>query len=110
MTTKQINTMVAAIAAALKCDYAYSHFNEPHNRFLVFYYQGDDDVYADGQNYQNIAELVIEFYTPTKELNSEKTIKTMLNNYGLSCDKVETWINDEKVFMTQYNTEVIING
>ena len=111
MTFEQINTMMNALATALQCDYAYSAFKSgTRNRFLVFYYSGNDDLYADGQNYQDITNLVIEFYAPTKEIDSETTIKTTLNSYGLTFDKSCVWIDSEKVFMTTYNTEVLING
>lgn len=111
MTLEQINTMIAEIATALKCDYAYSAFkNGTRNRFLIFYYQGSDDLYADDINYQKIEQLRIEFYSPKKDADSENIIENNINSHGLSYSKNEVWINDEKVFMTSYDTEVLING
>ena len=112
MTFKQIGTMISELATALKCDYAYSAFKDgkARNRFLVFYYSGSDDLYADGLNYQNIEGLTIEFYSPTKDINAEKTIKETLNSHGLTFDKSSVWVNDEKVILTSYTMEVLING
>lgn len=111
MTYEAIGTLMESLATALKCDYAYSNFkdNKTRNRFLIFYYDGSEDFYADGENYKNIENLTIEFYSNIKELETEKTIQTALKNSGLTYSKNETWIDSEKLFMTSYFTEVLIN-
>lgn len=112
MTFTEINNIVSAIATSLKCDYAYSAFKDgkDRNSFIVFYYSGSSDLYADGLNYENIEGLTIEFYSSTKEIESEQTIQSSLNSNGLVYDKVENWINDELLYMTTYTMEVLING
>lgn len=112
MTFEQINTIINSIATALKCDYSYSAFRDgkERDRFIVFYYSGTDDLYADGTNFSNIEGLTIEFYSSKKEIENEQTIQSMLNSSGLVFDKVETWINDELLYLSRYTTEVLING
>ena len=111
MTYAEIDSVIAAIAAALKCEYAYSVFKTgKRSRFILFYYENSDDLYADGKNYQGIDNLVIEYYSPTKEIDNEKTIQTMLNASGLSYSKTSAYINSEALNLTTYTMEVLING
>ena len=110
MTYEQINGMIAEIATELKCDYAYSAFKEgKHNRFLIFYYDDSDDLFADNENYQSIENLVIEFYSPNKEIKSERKIQQILKAHEIAYDKATAYISDEHINMTTYTTEVLIN-
>ena len=111
MTYQTVNTLMAELASSLHCDYAYSAFKDGlRNRFLIFYYPGNDDLYADGVNYQEIAGLTIEFYAPTKEINSETIIQNTLSAYGLTYDKTSVFISSEALNLTTYTMEVLING
>ena len=111
MTYTEVNNIMKALASALKCEYAYSAFKSgSRKRFLIFYYDESDDFFADGVNYQSIENLVIEFYSPTKEIDSEKTIQSILTEYELGYSKITAYISSEAVNMTTYNMEVIING
>ena len=111
MTNEEVNTLISGIATAIKCDYAYSLFKSgKRTRFLIFYYNGADDLYADGTNYQEIDHLTVEFYAPKKEINTEKTIQKMLNDAGLTYDKFSAYISSESLNLTTYTMEVIING
>lgn len=110
MTYENINTLMNELATALKCEYAYQAFKQgKRTRFLIFYYDGSDDFYADDINYKGIEELVIEFYSPNKEITTEKTIQSILTSHGLTYTKNSVYIGSEKMNMTTYNTEVIIN-
>lgn len=111
MTYEQVNGLIADIATALKCEYAYSSFKEgTRNRFLIFYYDDSDDLYADNVNYQSIENLVIEFYSKNKEIKSEKTIQSILTENEIAYDKSSVYISGEGVNMTTYSMEVLING
>lgn len=111
MTFENVNSIISEIATALKCDYAYSSFKDgkARNPFLVFYYSGSDDVYADCINYANIEALNIEFYSSNKEIESEQTIRQILASHDISFDTNCVWVDSEKVFLTTFMTEVVIN-
>lgn len=109
MTYEQIATMVAEMG------YANAYFQFDHDRamptpFICFYYPGIDDVYADDANYQRIAELIIELYTNAKDFDAEATVENKLREYGLSYNKTEEYIEDEKMYEVIYEMEVIINA
>ena len=110
MTYEQINRIIADISTGLNCDYAYSAFKKgTRNRFLIFYYDDNDDLYADNVNYQGVETLVIEFYSPNKEINSERTIQRILSENEIAYDKATAYVSDEHINMTRYTTEVLIN-
>lgn len=111
MTYEQIKGIIADIATELKCEYAYSAFKEgKRNRFVIFYYQDSDDLYADNENYQSIEGLVIQYYSPNKDIKSERKIQKILSDNEIAYDKTTAYISDERINMTTYTTEVLING
>ena len=102
---------VAQMVASIGLPYRYSHFSEtPQPPYVVFYYPSETDPHADNSNYINKRQLFIELYTKTKDPTSELAVETVLKNAGLSWYKQTDFLNDEKLFSTTYEMEVIING
>lgn len=102
---------VAQMVASIGLPYRYSHFSEtPQPPYVVFYYPSETDPHADNSNYINKRQLFIELYTKTKDPTSESAVETVLKNAGLSWYKQTDFLNDEKLFSTTYEMEVIING
>lgn len=109
MTYQEVNNLISEIATALKCEYAYSTFKDgKRDRFIIFFYDGSDDLFADNENYQSIENLRIDFYSATKEIDSEQTIQSILKAHELGYDKNTSYISSEQIHMTTYNTEVLI--
>jgi hypothetical protein len=109
MTCQEIAEMIASIGLP----YAYDHFSEDTAKpppFICFYYDGDDDFKADNTNYQKIRPLTIELYTDNKDFDLEALVETTINGNGLVYSRNETYINNEKMYMVTYQTEVVING
>ena len=102
---------VAQMVASIGLPYRYSHFSEtPQPPYVVFYYPSETDPHADNSNYINKRQLFIELFTKTKDPTAESAVETVLKNAGLSWYKQTDFLNDEKLFQTVYETEVIING
>ena len=78
--------------------------------YVVFYFDGTDDLYADNSNYQRIEQLVIEFYSRHKNFEKEKAIEKVLDEYEMTYTKSEVPIEDEKLIEIIYEMEVVING
>ena len=107
MTLLEVVQMVASIGLP----YRYSHFSEtPNPPYVVFYYPSETDPHADNSNYINKRQLFIELFTNTKDQTSEASVESVLKQHGLSWYKQTDFLNDEKLFQTVYETEVIING
>lgn len=82
----------------------------PPPPFLVYYYPGDNDFKADNINFAKIRDLTIELYCDNKDFTIEKAVEDVLSSNGFVYAKSEEYINSEKLYMTTYDTEVIING
>jgi len=107
MTLAEIATMVASF----NLPWRYSHFSEtPAPPYVVYYFPSENDVYADDSNFVNKRQLFIELYTTTKDTTSEGTIESTLKQHGLTWYKQTDFLNDEKLYQTTYEMEVIING
>ena len=103
---------VAQMVASIGLPYRYSHFSEtPQPPYVVFYYPADTDPHADNSNYINKRQLFIELFTKTEnDIESQASVENVLRQNGLSWYKQTDFLNDEKLFQTTYEMEVIING
>lgn len=118
MTYREVYQMISSIESApgVVVQSAYFMFpDDPNNPappppFLVYYYPGDNDFKADDSNYQSIRQLTIELYCDNKDFALEKAVEDVLSSNGFVFAKSEEYINSEKLYMTTYDTEVIING
>jgi len=123
MTYKEVFQIVSGIeltaatgtSSATYIPAAYLQFpeddpNNPAPPFICYYYTGDDDLKADNTNYQKIRQVSIELYTDNKDFTLEQKVETTLTSHGLVYSKMEAYINEEKMYQTTYETEVIITN
>lgn len=104
-------TEVATIINSTGLTWAYSHYSKtPNTPYIVYYYPQETDVHADDINYINKRQLIIELYTAGKDDAAEAAIEAELKRAGISWYKQTDFLNDEKLFQTTYESEVIING
>lgn len=104
---------IAQMLDGLGVPYAYYQFAENTGQeppFICFYYPGIDDLYADNSNYQRITQLVIEVYTDNKDFALESRVESALYDAGLTYNKTETYIDEERLYMVTYESEVTIHG
>lgn len=108
MTRRQVAQMIAGMGMP----YAYYQFTEGTAEappFVCYFYNGIDDLYADGVNYQKIERLHIELYTAEKDFEKEGIVESTLTANGFPYTKEINYINSEKLWQIAYETEVIIN-
>lgn len=104
---------VADMIKSIGLPYAYYQFPEGTAQelpFVVFFFSGSDDLYADQENYQKIATLNIELYTKQKDFAQDQSIEDILNNNGLTYYKEENYIDSEKMWQTAYKCDVVIQN
>ena len=109
MTKAGIKTMLAS----LKIPFEYYQFPDgtaQKTPFICFYYPSSDDFIADDKNYATIRRLIIELYTDTKDFTTEAQIETLLKNNNLVYVYESTYLDDERMYMTIYTTEVLLDG
>ena len=107
MTLQEIATMVASF----NLPWRYSHFSQtPAPPYVVYYFPAENDVFADNSNFVNKRQLFIELFTTKKDGTTEASIESTLKSKGLTWYKQTDFLNDESLYQTTYEMEVIING
>ena len=77
--------------------------------FLIYFYDGNDDFKADNLNYAKIENLVIEFYIDNVNFDCEAEIERILDKYFINYTKSFSFIEDEEMYLTRYESEILIN-
>lgn len=109
MKTTEVSQMIASVGLP----YAYYQFPENTGQqppFICFYYPQSNDFVADNKNYKKINALTIELYTDNKDFVLEARVEEMLKANGLVFSWMETYIDSERMHLTTYYTEVIIDA
>ena len=107
MTKQEVANMVGAMGFPWRLD----HFSQtPTPPYIVYYYPAENDVHADNSNFVNRRQLHVELFTQKRDNMSEAIVEAKLKETGLSWYKQTDYLNDESLFQTTYEMEVIING
>ncbi|MGJ8387769.1 hypothetical protein ACSGFH_08675 [Streptococcus agalactiae] len=88
---------------------AYHHFAEgesPESPFLIYLLPASDNFSADGKVYFKANEVHIEIYTDYKNLEIEKKVEVVLDEYGIFYNKTEVYIESEKLYEVLYIFEM----
>ena len=107
MTPQQVNIMLETIGVPVD----YYQFKEGTGQqppFVCFFYGDNNDVIADNSNYVKVERLFVELYTDEKDFALEKTVETTLNNYGIVFDKSEDYIDAERMHVTVYQSDIVL--
>ena len=72
------------------------------NTILTYLLPGTDNFAADGRVYLKINEGHIELYTDFKDLSAEQKVETVLDSHGIFFDRLETWVESEKMYEVLY--------
>lgn len=109
MTLQELYTALKAIGYPV----AYSHFEDtpqnpaPNPPFIVCREAYSNDLMADNQNYVPVSNVQIELYTDRKDPAAEAAVQNKLKELGLPYSKIETYIEDERLFQVIYETQLI---
>ena len=107
MTYKEINTMVKSMGFP----YAYYQFKQDTAKpcpFITFFYEDNNDVFADNSNYQTVKRLYVELCTDDKDFSAEAVVESVLAAHGMAWSCEETYIDPESMHMTIYSMDVVI--
>lgn len=111
MTRQQVADILETIGLPM----SYRFFpigNAPESPpYLLYFYEGNDDMMADDQNYVDIKNLVVELYTEgEREWATETAVDNVLKANNLVYSKEEEYLTEANMYRTTYEMEVIING
>lgn len=102
---------VANVVKSFGIPYAYNVFRDTQELpYCVFLYPGNNDVMGDNSNYQTVVLVRIELYTAEKDFTLESTVESALLANDMPFSKMEDYIEQERMYMVTYESEVSING
>ena len=107
MTYTELNTLIESIGVP-SAYYQFTADTAQPTPFICFYFDGNADLYADNRNYQKVAHLVIELYTDEKDFDLEERIETVLNDANIAYNRMESYIDSERLYMVTFDTNLII--
>lgn len=108
MTLAELNTTLSAVLPGRIVYNAWPVGEAPPLPYVCYYSTGSDNFAADNVVYDSNRPVRIELYTRSKDLTTEAAIEAALTGAGIYWTRDESYIDDEKVFLTIY--EVTING
>ena len=87
----------------------YLKFNRKANdQFIVYTDEGQEDFFADGENYVEVTTVDIDFYSTTKDIQAERRIKELLRNNKLPYDVSNTtYLNNEDLYLITFTVDLV---
>ena len=105
MTPKEIKEIIKQ--AEVPCEYyKFAEDTKQEPPFICYFFDGSEDLYADGTNYLRLERLYIELYTDRKDFALEDKLQKILNKNGIAFSKEEDNIDSEHMHVTVYTTTI----
>ena len=102
---------LAELGQALNALYPtrYLKFNrKADDQFIVYTDEGQEDFFADGENYVEVTTVDIDFYSTTKDIQAERRIKELLRNNKLPYDVSNTtYLNNEDLYLITFTIDLV---
>ena len=101
--------IVSELLNKINLPFAYDHFGEGElvkPPFICYLYPSNNNFSADGKAYYKKHKVHIEVYTDYKDIELEKRIESIFDDYSLFYSKDETWISEEKLYLILYTFEM----
>lgn len=111
MTREEISAVIESVGIPS----AFGHFNKEDvpagQPYICFATVTREDFYADDAVLVKIAALRVELYAVVPDFALEDRLEAALAGAGLDCDKDgPDYIAEEKLYLTTFETEVILNA
>lgn len=104
-----LETFSTALEESTTLPVAYHHFQKgkaPALPYVIYYETGREDDRADNGVWYKITEVTIELYADRKSPDVEQTVEDFLESLEIPYDKMEDWIDEEKMYMNVYDIEI----
>lgn len=80
----------------------------PPPPFVCWFITGSEDFFADNVNYVSICAVAVELYTAFKDFALEAKFEAAFKAAGLSYEREETDLDDQRMHMTTWTMEVLL--
>lgn len=108
MTLSELNAILRTTGYPV----AYHHFEVSENNpppkppYIVYLVPYSSNFGADNKVYHKINHAQIELYTKLKDVGAEQTLENVLDAASFFYDKVETYIESEKLYQVIYEISI----
>lgn len=79
----------------------------PKPPYITYQFAYSGDMMADNYNYLEISNYQVELYTVKKDLAAEKLIQDKFKELRLPYQKVEAWLESEKLHQIIYEIQLV---
>lgn len=107
MTPQIVKTMLESVGIPI----AYYQFADDTGQqppFICFFYGDSNDLPADNTNYVRFERLFVELYTDEKDFALEGQLEAVLNENEIVFAKSQDYIDDERMHVTVYESDIIL--
>ena len=108
MTYQEVVTMLQQ--TGLPVTYYQWEESVPSLPYLVFYYPYSNNAFADDSVFKRVDRLNVELYTKRKSMTDEENLEAVLDDWNMTWQKSETYLDSEKMYEVLYEMEIIVNG
>lgn len=106
MTLAELNTTLSAVLPGRIVYNAWPVGEAPPLPYVCYYSTGSDNFAADNVVYDSNRPVRIELYTRSKDLATEAAVEAALTGAGIYWSRDESYIDDEKVYLTIYEVTI----
>lgn len=106
MTLSELKTALSAVLPDKVIYNAWPIGEAPPLPYICYYSTGAANFAADNVVYNSDRDVRIELYAKNKDTDTEAAIEAALNGAGLYWTRDESYINDEKVYLTIYEVTI----
>lgn len=100
---------LAELIKEMDIAFAYDHFAEgeaPKLPFICYLFPESNNFSADGKVYFKALKVHMELYTDFKDVEAELKTEAVLDKHGIFYNKIETWIESERLYEVLYIFEM----
>lgn len=92
------------LLTGMKIPVAYDHFvNDDTLPPFILYRNDDTETFkADDKTYYKENSYIVDLVTEKKDVSVEEQLETIFNNNNIPFDKVEDYIESQKIFQIRY--------
>lgn len=108
MTLSELKTVLeGATGFSGKVVYhAWPESQAPALPFICYQETNSTNFFADDMVYQPVMGVRVELYSKRKDTASESAVETALNAAGISWEKTEEWLTDERCCEIYYEFQI----
>lgn len=104
MTQSELYTHLKSLGLPI----AYHHFTEEtQTPYIIYLFSYSSDFIADNMNFKDVSNFIVELYTEKKDLESEELIQNKLKELKIPYQKIEAWIESERLYQVGYTIQLI---